>query len=298
MKRALLFIFLFFTLFFEVKAQDDLKSLRVISYNIWNGFDWGKDADRHQKFLDWATFQKADIMALQELCAYTPAKLKEDAKAWGHEYSVLLKEEGYSVGLTSKWPIQLIGKYMEGMWHGMLHVKTAGIDIFVVHLSPADWKIRTQEANIITQLMETLTTDKYIVLGDFNAHSPTDADLDKERLSLLARTKRGDVNNAKHDNLRHDYWDYTAMSIFLAHGLLDVTMPFIEPSERFSFPTPILANIWQTESEIKRHQHRIDYILCSPALFKQCVYSRILNGPETAHLSDHYPVIADFIFDK
>ena len=209
---------------------------------------------------------------------------------------LILKEDGYPVGITSKYPITLVAKHREGMWHGMLHVQTGGIDFFVVHLSPADWKTRNREAHIITQQFDSLVNKEFLVLGDFNALSPMDEDLNRDKKSLLARYKKGDVSNEKYQNLRHGYWDYGTMSIFFASGLIDLVMPFISHSERFSYPAPALMNIWQTESEIKRHQQRIDYILASPTLAKQCVYSRILNGPETEALSDHYPVVADFIW--
>ena len=295
MNRVILVVLFCASFNLKARGQEASTALRVVTYNIWNGFDWGKDTMRHQKFLAWASFNHPDIFALQELCGYTQAKLEKDAKAWGHDHTLLLKEDGYPVGITSKWPITLIGKHREGMWHGMLHVKTAGIDVFVVHLSPADWKTRNQEAQIITQKIDSITNDRYLVLGDFNAHSPMDADLDREKKSLLARYKIGDANREKYQNLRHGYWDYSTMSIFLSKGLIDLSMPFLLPSERFSFPAPALANIWQTESEISRHQERIDFILSSPTLAKYCVYSRILNGQETGALSDHYPVLVDFI---
>lgn len=298
MHRLVLLTLFLVGLSLEIHGQKDPKSLRVITYNIWNGFDWGKDTARHQRFLEWAAFQKPDIFALQELCGYTQAQLEADARSWGHTYAVLLKEDGYPVGLTSKWPIQLIARHREGMWHGTLHVETSGIDIFVVHLSPSDWKFRNKEARFLAQQLDSLTNGQYLVLGDFNAQSPMDADLDRERKSLLAKYRIADANNEKYQNLRHDYWDYTVMSTFLAQGLIDVTMPFVAPAERFSFPTPALANIWQTESEVIRNRYRIDYILASPALADQCVYSRILNGPGTAGLSDHYPVLADFIIEQ
>lgn len=279
------------------QAQIPDKSMRVITYNIWNGFDWGKDTSRHGQFIQWVNFQKPDIFALQELCGYTEEKLKKDAKSWGHDYSMILKEDGYPVGITSKWPIELVEKQRDQLWHGMLHVRTAEIDFFVVHLSPADWKFRKREADLIVQKIAAIDQDKYIVLGDFNAHSPMDADLDRNRHSLLARYRTGDANNEKYQNLRNLDFDYTVMSTFLAAGLLDLSMPFLQPEERYSFPAPALVNIWQTESEIKRHHQRIDFILASPTLFNRCVYSRILNGPETAYLSDHYPVIADFVWE-
>lgn len=284
-----------FSPFLNVYGQENSGPLRVISYNIWNGFDWGKDSLRHRQFIDWVSFQKPDILALQELCGYTQAKLEEDARSWGHEYAIILKEDGYPVGLTSRYPIKLIAKHREGMWHGMLHAQTAGIDIFVVHLSPADWQFRNREAHLIRQQLDTLTNDRYLVLGDFNAHSPMDADLDRDRKALLAKYQVADAKNEKYQNLRYGYWDYTTLSTFLSQGLIDVSMPFIESSERFSFPSPALTNIWQTASEIQRNRERIDFILAGPELAGRCVYSRILNGPETAGLSDHYPVIADFL---
>lgn len=296
MYRSIIITLLFICHLSQAHTQKDTPTLRVITYNIWNGFDWGKDTARHQQFLDWANFQKPDIFALQELCGYTQEKLAKDAKAWGHDHAIILKEDGYPVGLTSKWPIELVNKQREGMWHGMLHARVAGIDVFVVHLSPADWKTRKREAQIVTQQMEAIGNNKYLVLGDFNAFSPMDEDINHAKKSLLARYKTGDAKNEKYQNLRHEYWDYTAMSTFFAAGLLDVSMPFLQPTERFSYPAPALANIWQTESEIKRNRQRIDYILASPLLAKSCVYSRILNGPETSYLSDHYPVLADFVW--
>ncbi|PHN03779.1 endonuclease/exonuclease/phosphatase family protein [Flavilitoribacter nigricans] len=293
--KSLLLLFLLTAGYWQLQGQEIPSPLRVISYNIWNGFDWGKDSLRHQKFLDWTTFQKPDILALQELCGYTQGRLEQDARSWGHEHALILKEDGYPVGITSRWPIKLIGKYREGMWHGVLHVQTAGMDIFVVHLSPADWQFRKREAGSIAGKLDSLSTDHYLVLGDFNAHSPMDADLDRDRKALLAKYKAGDARSEKHQNLRHGYWDYTTLSTFLRQGLTDLSMPFITPAERYSFPTPALTNIWQTASEIPRNRERIDFILASPELAKRCVYSRILNGPETAELSDHYPVVADFI---
>lgn len=296
MHRSFIVTFLCLCFLSKAHTQADIPTLRVITYNIWNGFDWGKDTLRHQQFIDWAQFQKPDIFALQELCGYTQEKLAQDAKTWGHDHTLILKEDGYPVGLTSKWPIELVKKQREGMWHGMMHARVAGVDVFVVHLSPADWKTRKREAQIITQQIEAISNDKYLVLGDFNALSPMDEDINQEKKALLARYKIGDAKNEKYQNLRHAYWDYTAMSTFFAAGLLDVSIPFLQPAERFSYPAPALANIWQTESEIKRNRQRIDYILASPLLAKSCVYSRVLNGPETSQLSDHYPVVADFIW--
>ena len=93
--------------------------------------------------------QNPDVVALQELCGYTESRLLEDAKKWGHKYAVILKEDCYPVGLTSSKPIQLREKSRNGLWHGMLHCKTWGVEFFVVHLSPADLAFRIRESEII-----------------------------------------------------------------------------------------------------------------------------------------------------
>ena len=60
-----------------LRSQEKLK---VMTYNIWNGFDWGKDFDRKIKFIDWVNTQNPDVLALQELCGYDEEKLKSDAR--------------------------------------------------------------------------------------------------------------------------------------------------------------------------------------------------------------------------
>ena len=64
----------------------------------------------------------------------------------------------------------------------MLHAKTTGINFFVVHLSPSQYKFRVKEVEIITTKIKAIKKENqhYMVLGDFNSHSPFDGDFDKE----------------------------------------------------------------------------------------------------------------------
>ena len=71
--------------------------------------------------------QEADIVSLQELNEYNQAKLAEDAKSYGHAYSVLLKEEGFPTGITSRYPIEDVHRVTEGFHHGLLRVRIKGI---------------------------------------------------------------------------------------------------------------------------------------------------------------------------
>lgn len=272
-------------------------SLKVMSYNIWNGFDWGKDEDRHQKFISWINSKKPDVLALQELCGYTQEKLASDAKKWGHKYAIILKEKGYPVGLTSNKPIVLREKALDGLWHGMLHAETWGIDLFVVHLSPADRNFRYKEAMIIGEKIQNIKNENYIVLGDFNAHSPYDGDQDKVHKSQLKRIRESDAKNEKHNNLLDDQFDYSVISSFLALPLIDVTPRYVSAKDRFTFPAKALVGTYHSKESVVKNRVRIDYILASRNLGLNCLSVEVFNGEDSTLLSDHFPLMATFEFN-
>ena len=64
--------------------------------------------------MEWIKNQHADVVALQELNGQTNESFKDLAEGWGHDHAVLLKEEGFPVGLTSKMPVEVIEKRVEG----------------------------------------------------------------------------------------------------------------------------------------------------------------------------------------
>lgn len=274
------------------------EQLKVISYNIWNGFDWGKDDARRAELQQWVAGQQPDVVALQELCKYTPEKLKEDAKSWGHPYSVLLKTTGYSVGLTSRFPIELKEKLLEGLHHGALHCQTNGIDFLVVHLHPGSIQRRRDEAKLLANKIDEIReqNSRYMVMGDFNAHSPYDADLYDPNGPLLTRMKKGDKGKGLEGNLVDGDFDYAVISSFLSLPLGDVVRKHTQGmAQRGSFPGRALAAVNKEQpEELDKRKERIDYILVSPELEQQCVSAWVGNGEANWLLSDHYPVIAVF----
>lgn len=276
-----------------VFSQEPTSTLKVMTYNIWNGFDWGKDTIRKANCLQWIKEQNPDVLALQELCGYTTAQLELDATMWGHPYVLLLKTEGYPVGLTSKKPITLKQRLQEDLWHGMLHCETQGIDFFVVHLSPADCDFRFKEASTITSQVKNCLNPDYIILGDFNAHSPFDIEALQHNQSLLKKysVKKPD---SKYSNLRLGGFDYSVMASFLAIPAIDVSIKHIDINNRYTFPAPALIGIYQTADEVNQNKERIDYILTSPILATKCTKVTIFNNQETGSFSDHYPVMAEF----
>lgn len=296
-KKVLVLITLFALFSFnnEVKPVSKTKTLKVISYNIWNGFEWGKDSSRKSKFISWMNTQAPDVLALQELCGYTQEQLSEDAKKWGHNYAKILKTSGYPVGITSTQPIEVKEKIMDNMHHGALHCKTADIDFFVIHFSPFSYKKRHEEVSIILNKLSNVSKNqnKYLVLGDFNALSPFDAHLYRTNEALLNSKRASEKKNDHVRNLIEGEFEYGVLGSLLGFPLIDLSQKYISMwDDKVSCPT----QIFESEKGAGRPttSTRIDYVLASPFLAKHCVNSRVLNKEETYYLSDHYPVIAEF----
>ena len=290
MKKTLILFLCFLSA--GLHAQD--KDLKVITYNIWNGFDFRKDIDRKNGVIDWLVDQKPDVLALQELCGYNQETLLEDAKKWGHNHAVILKDNCHSVGLTSVRPIVIKEKVLDGLWHGMLHCEVFGIDFFVVHLSPKDRDFRVKESNIIISKIASTDNGSFMVLGDFNSHSPFDGDIDLVSPEFLERIRMSDLNNKANNNLLDGEFDYSVMSSFMSYPLIDVTQRFVGSQDRFTFPGEVLLKNYKSKESLEKNRRRIDFIMVSRELAKKCVNSTVHNDKETGLLSDHYPVVAEF----
>ena len=269
------------------------ETLKVISYNIWNGFDFRKDVERKNNVIDWFVANKPDVVALQELCGYNEEKLLEDAKKWGHNYAIILKDNCHSVGLTSVNPIVLKERVIEDLWHGMLHCETFGIDFFVVHLCPKDRDIRIKESKIILSKIASISNNSFMVLGDFNSQSPFDGDIDLDYPDALKNRRVSDLKN-KDNNLLDNEFDYSVMASFIANPLIDVIQRFVKPEDRFTFPAKAKIEAYKSYVELEKDRRRIDFIMVSRELAKKCRNSLVYNKEETDLLSDHYPVMAEF----
>lgn len=287
--KAISLFFLLFTFSFKGIAQDtNQQTLKVISYNIWNGFE--KDAARRARFVDWMNEQKPQIVALEELVGFTEKDLSELAASYGHPYVAIVKEEGYPVGLTSRQPIRVIKKQVEGFWHGMLHAQTYGLDIIVTHLSPFEWDYRLKEATAITQYIQENELNECLVMGDFNAYSPFDADEVETHTELRKNMLGWDKKHPEYGNMRGEQFDYSVLSQFLSIGFADPVKMFAPANKRMSYPAATLYEWQWGDPRLKMLGERLDYILVSPSLAPRCVHASVHNGKDLEGISDHYPV--------
>ncbi len=287
--KAISLFFLLFTFSFKGIAQDtNQQTLKVISYNIWNGFE--KDAARRARFVDWMNKQKPQIVALEELVGFTEKDLSELAASYGHPYVAIVKEEGYPVGLTSRQPIRVIKKQVKGFWHGMLHAQTYGLDIIVTHLSPFEWDYRLKEATAITQYIRENELNECLVMGDFNAYSPFDADEVETHTELRKNMLGWDKKHPEYGNMRGEQFDYSVLSQFLSIGFADPVKMFAPANKRMSYPAATLYEWQWGDPRLKMLGERLDYILVSPSLAPRCVHASVHNGKDLEGISDHYPV--------
>ncbi len=262
--------------------QLNRQPLRVISYNIWEGFRGGPSGnypagdERRRLVSDWLAGQHSDVIGFQELNGYSQQRLRKEASSWGHSYAATLKEDGYIVGLTSKYPIEVVERLLADMHHGLLHCRTSGIDCFVVHLSPFRFRHRQREVKLILDRVNRAIAEgrPVLVLGDFNALSPSDRENYYDNQQLLQRMRESDARHGHVENLDQQQIDYSVIQSLLDAGLVDLYAKHrdINPPK----------------------QRRIDYVFASPKLAETSQRAKWFVTDKHQRMSDHVPVSADF----
>lgn len=247
--------------------------------------------DRKDDWLDWMELQNPDIVFLQELNDYTSAKLAKDAKSWNHAYSAILKEDGFPIGLTSRFPIENLKRFKQGFHHGMLRARIRGIYYYGVHLHPSNWEVRQQEMALIIDDIKSLPRGaRIIIAGDFNTFSHFDSTYYAHG-KLEPFFANRDIAYEE-QNLKDGQLDYYVLDKLMQIGFTDSEASLRPDSYVFSgsFPTMI-----EKEGE-HGDQRRLDYVFISENLKHSLTKSQIISTEETLYLSDHLPVIVDFQF--
>ena len=286
---------------FTIMAQEkqerywrpNVEKIRIISYNILNGFENGKDTEREDRLAEWVKEKDPEIVMLQELCGFNQEKLERLAEKWGHRYALIVKEEGYPVGITSKKPIELKVKLVNGYGHGLLHAQTYGLNILATHLNPHDTNKRRAEAHNIIEYIRKENLDNVVLAGDMNSHSPMDAEyMEHSAIDLTAK-----YGGKESKNLLNGKLDYSVIATYMSYPLIDACQKYTKPEERFSYPTPILYSIPKNLDIRRKTNERLDYIFLSADLSKNLIEGFIWNGEDTEYLSDHFPIGIDLLLN-
>ncbi|WP_082461628.1 endonuclease/exonuclease/phosphatase family protein [Pedobacter sp. PACM 27299] len=276
MKRITLF--LFFMLAIQLlQAQTALK---IISYNVYNYFE--SEAARKARFVTWAKAQQADVIAYQELLNITAGELKSLGEAIGHPYTALAKEKGYSVGISSKYPITEVKRVIEGMHHGFMTAKIEDLNFVVVHLSPFKHEKRREEVALISDsLQRWAISKKILIMGDMNSLSASDS-MSYNRHDRLTPMLKSD-SSSNLSNAINGKLDYEVPAYLIQKGFID-TWSMKTKGFNFSYPTLVFGPVPDASKE------RIDYIFISSDLQKNATKPIIVKDAMTDQLSDHYPI--------
>lgn len=281
-------------LFFLADARPSLGDeqavpLRVITHNVWYGFS-KKTEPRHENWLRWMADQAPDVVALQELNGYTAERLGQEAKGWGHDFSILLKTEGFPTGLTSRYPITDVKRIRDAMHHGLLRCRIRGVWFYVVHFHPSNYARRVEEVAVLADDIRSLPDDdpRIVLAGDFNGFSPIDRASYEKSPELVDFFEMLDTRDGA-KNLNNGRIDYGGIEAVLALGFVDTVGHFRKQTERpfvGTFPTTLVSD------ENHGTDRRIDYIFVSSNMVERVDSARILRDPVTEGLSDHIPIIA------
>ncbi|MNK05927.1 exonuclease III [compost metagenome] len=247
---------------------------RIISYNILEGMKSDTTKGK-QDFVKWLKSENPDILALQECNKFTQKSLEDLARSYGHTYAVLLREPGYPVALTSKYPIVDVQKVTDNMHHGFIVAKIKDLNVIVLHLSPHKyWKRREEIDVILSTISASAQKERWIIMGDFNSLSPLDKDNYADG-KYADRLKEMAKKYSFHENLVDGkYLDFEVQKRILEFGLHDT------------------AKEKATGNETKGN--RIDYIYVSKDLMPLVTKAQFIRDEFTATHSDHVPVIMEF----
>ena len=244
--------------------EPGVEPLKVVNWNVLYGFNHHKSIEAGSA---WLRHQAPDVVALQELNGHGEKDLARLARAWGHPHAVTLKEQGFPVGLTSRTPIEVLRREVKGFHHGYLLARTRGIAFAVVHF----WPDKDHEAQAVLDQLRAIRGPA-ILLGDFNTHSPHDADRAGERVtvrtSVVARVEQA--------------------------GFIDLVRRH-DPASYFSCPSPLTIPRWSKDlAELRAKRQRIDFIFASADLARASTFATTMVSPRLDKISDHYPQVATF----
>jgi gluconolactonase len=275
--------------FANAEENESPASLKIVTHNVWYGFT-KKSEPRYSNWKRWMASQAPDVVSLQELNEYTSDKLSEDAKSWGHQYSALLKEDGFATGITSRYPISDVKRIREGMHHGLLRCRIQGIWFYVIHSHPSNFARRMEEAALLEADVKSLPEPhgQIVLAGDFNSFSPADRAQYDQDVQLVPFFKMLDQRDTNAKHLNEGKLDYGGVTAILAQNYVDLVAHFREDAEPFvgTFPASLVSD------ENHGTDRRLDYIFVSPELLPKVESAQILRDAATEGLSDHFPVSA------
>jgi endonuclease/exonuclease/phosphatase family metal-dependent hydrolase len=244
----------------------------ILSYNILEGLQ--QSEIQIAVFVEWVTNLNPDIIFYQELNGFSEESFAKLAARCRHPFAIKMKEDGYRMGISSKYEITNIERVTKDMRLGYIYAKIQDYHVFAVHLDPFTEEERVKEIHKTLAHARALPDNSPImIVGDFNALAESD---------LAAYSDPNFTFNMAAVNSKFTF-DFTAINTMREAGYYDAYTLFHSDFKR-SFPTA--KRIMPGDQG-----RRIDYAFLSPELKEKCVSAEIIHDAVTRYLSDHYPLV-------
>ncbi|MFD1629869.1 endonuclease/exonuclease/phosphatase family protein [Pseudopedobacter beijingensis] len=296
--NRLSFLMLTFIMGLTSNTFSQSREFQVLSYNIKHGFEG--DSTTIAEYIKWINKINPDIALYQEANGFNQKKMQELAKKYGHSYVVVMNQESghevtHPLAITSRYPINNTEMFLDSMWHGYIHARVQGIDLFVTHLAPFTLKDRQKDIQRIIEHTKKLPkASKILVAGDFNSLSRVDAAMYDDVLLTSMRKIEGRLEPKSgtpivknriiyRNNLNNGQIDYSVTDMMLNAGFID---SYYELNKHFKNSVP--AKSYQKKSSKLR---RIDFVWVNSNLSNSLLKADIIHDKYTDFMSDHYPVL-------
>lgn len=255
--------------------------VRIATYNLFEGA-----RASYNRLVDFVRASSIDLLCLQEINGWQDAGAQRmqdftdrglfTRSAYGNSNTP------YKLGTFSKLELVKSDAYIEGFWHSVVETRIAlpggqQLAILNVHLDPWQEQSRVRELDRLLRTIDrTLPT---IVTGDLNSLSRRDAYGDQ----MLAELQRRGISKYGHSELEFTVTDYLEQA-----GFVDVAARL--QSMRATTPTAA------TPEKDREAPVRIDYLFATPDIAACAQQAAVIVNDFTESISDHYPVVVDFVF--
>jgi endonuclease/exonuclease/phosphatase family metal-dependent hydrolase len=265
-------------------------SLRLVAFNILEGFRPLRSIETERRFLDRQRAEAAriviaelapDILVLNEalFCRLHAGRRVDYAGLFDFTYEAAALYDGaWGNAILSRYPIarsQELRIYNRGGLTSVIDTPTGPLTVASYH--PHPHRYPENKALDFTQLVAGLI-GPLIVCGDLNCISPEDA-INRSQLIAAFRSFSIDAEGAL------DQFIDSGKLVFAGLAKLGLKDVIPVAGRRYSIPTDLI-------NLDKSSGIRIDHILANDAI--EVVTGEVVHSPASNRASDHHPVMMEF----
>jgi len=265
-------------------------SLRLVAFNILEGFRPLRSIETERRFLDRQRAEAAriviaelapDILVLNEalFCRLHAGRRVDYAGLFDFAYEAAALYDGaWGNAILSRYPIarsQELRIYNRGGLTSVIDTPMGQLTVASYH--PHPHRYPENKALDFTQLVAGLI-GPLIVCGDLNCISPEDA-INRSQLIAAFRSFSIDAQGAL------DQFIESGKLVFAGLAKLGLNDAIPVGGRRYSIPTDLI-------NLDKSSGIRIDHILANDAI--EAVTGEVVHSPASNRASDHHPVMMEF----